>query len=573
MNSGEGKGLKTDITDYAVFFVSGDDKVRCDVIHYYTTDDQIICETSEFPHDGDFFVKVFANGREIGENGYGKTCKTCRIRAYSNYNPVIKSISPSNVAKNGDIIQISGRIFTDAYEEDRCVLGDDFEECDQSDRVEEGSNYLLGQPKFMDRLGRVVGTCEMTENLGPGPNVKLTNYNDGFIRCRIQSNFIGNVNVTFSTRFNGESSSFDSLYSVVGEENDLVNFQIIPIVDDVVNGGGSIMGGNTVIVRGGPFLDDETRVDVDGQAAEILSMTESDLTFAAPAAPTGGAECGGFGERGFSVKVWDTAQSNIWEPLFTDPVVSDATEAKFERTGKWTAHLEGYFVAPSDGYYSFLVSANQEGRLFFSTTGCKSDARLVTDVRNSRNDIDFFGESRRAVMDKAFLASGKGYYIRAEGYSLSAWDDGFLSIGVLYHSAAGADQSAMSYQYETQVISITDQEQDEIQDITFDTPVDGDTKFTLVVDGTQTDELSGGLTGDEISEALNGLSASTCKDRGVVSAAFRNGMENDEVWPRERYVRSVEPFCGSRTFHLDSKRNKLTVYDSKRYSQSCKNGN
>ena len=101
--------LETDLTKYAVFFVSGSHQVRCDVVHYFTTDSQIICETHEFPEDGDFYVKVFANGREVGANGYGKTCKICRVRAYSNNNPIIKSIYPSNVAKHGDVIEIKGR--------------------------------------------------------------------------------------------------------------------------------------------------------------------------------------------------------------------------------------------------------------------------------------------------------------------------------------------------------------------------------------------------------------------------------------------------------------------------------
>ena len=65
---------------------------------------------------------------------------------------------------------------------------------------------------------------------------------------------------------------------------------------------------------------------------------------------------------------------------------------------------------------------------------------------------------------------------------------------------------------------------------------------------------------------MNSHLASVCGDRGVVSAAFRNGMEDDSVWPRERYVRTVEPFCGSRTFELDGSRNKLTVYDSKKFN-------
>jgi hypothetical protein len=81
-------------------------------------------------------------------------------------------------------------------------------------------------------------------------------------------------------------------------------------------------------------------------------------------------------------------------------------------------------------------------------------------------------------MDKTFLKKGMGYYIRAEGYSLNAWEEGFLNIGVLYHTAEGEHQTAMSYKYETQKIAIKDKPQSEIQDITFG-DLDDDTKFTL----------------------------------------------------------------------------------------------
>ena len=161
-----GTGLKTDLTDYAIILTSGSKKTRCNVIYYYTTNDKIICETEEFPHSGDFFPNIYINGREVGAHGYGKTCKTCRIRAFSNFNPLIKSILPRNSARNGDVIVMNARLFTDAYEQDRCALVEDDEECQQSSKVEEGQNYLMGSPKFTDPSGRTVGTCDIDKPLG-----------------------------------------------------------------------------------------------------------------------------------------------------------------------------------------------------------------------------------------------------------------------------------------------------------------------------------------------------------------------------------------------------------------------
>ena len=148
--------------------------------------------------------------------------------------------------------------------------------------------------------------------------------------------------------------------------------------------------------------------------------------------------------------------------------------------------------------------------MFFSASGCRADNTLVSDVHNSRNKKDFFGDSNRRNMEKVFLQAGKGYYIRAEGYSTSRWADGFLNIGVLYHSANGLNQEAMTYQYETQEISILDKAKDEIQEIAFDS-ISPDTRFKLIMDDIETTEFSGASTASDISESLNQLSAKGSK--------------------------------------------------------------
>ena len=44
---------------------------------------------------------------------------------------------------------------------------------------------------------------------------------------------------------------------------------------------------------------------------------------------------------------------------------------------------------------------------------------------------------------------------------------GFLNIGALFHSTTGENQTLMKYRKESQIISILDDNQSEIQDITF----------------------------------------------------------------------------------------------------------
>ena len=112
------------------------------------------------------------------------------------------------------------------------------------------------------------------------PNVKLTNFDDGYITCKIASNYVGNVNVTFATSFNGISTSKPHLYSVVGADYDLTNFQLTPKISSIENNSGSIAGGNEVVLNGGPFLEDETKVTFDGVEAEVISQSGVFLKFA-----------------------------------------------------------------------------------------------------------------------------------------------------------------------------------------------------------------------------------------------------------------------------------------------------
>ena len=109
-----------------------------------------------------------------------------------------------------------------------------------------------------------------------------------------------------------------------------------------------------------------------------------------------------------------------------------------------------------------------------------------------------------------------------------------------------------------------------IQDITFASDTSSslnlDSKFKLEIDGQQTKEFSLRSSAFDISRELNNLSASSCQDKGFISAAFRNSMEDTSVWPGDRYHRTIRPFCGSRTYALDQGRRKTTVFDAKKVS-------
>ena len=57
----------------------------------------------------------------------------------------------------------------------------------------------------------------------------------------------------------------------MGTDYDLINFQLTPKISSIENNSGSIAGGNEVVLNGGPFLEDETKVAFDGVEAKIIS--------------------------------------------------------------------------------------------------------------------------------------------------------------------------------------------------------------------------------------------------------------------------------------------------------------
>ena len=51
----------------------------------------------------------------------------------------------------------------------------------------------------------------------------------------------------------------------------MINFQLTPKISSIENNSGSIAGGNEVVLNGGPFLEDETKVTFDGVEADVIS--------------------------------------------------------------------------------------------------------------------------------------------------------------------------------------------------------------------------------------------------------------------------------------------------------------
>ena len=134
----------------------------------------------------------------------------------------------------------------------------------------------------------------------------------------------------------------------------------------------------------------------------------------------------------FRVLVWDTAENNQFVPAGSPHHVHDINLASFIKKGQWTAHLEGFFLPPNDGFYSFLITSSHKARLFFAESGCKMNAEVVATVSDSSNYQDFFSDKERLIMQKIELKKGQPYYLRAEGYSTygSAYNTGkeFISV-------------------------------------------------------------------------------------------------------------------------------------------------
>ena len=110
----------------------------------------------------------------------------------------------------------------------------------------------------------------------------------------------------------------------------------------------------------------------------------------------------------------------------TDTVLS--SEKLVDRRGSFIETLTGYFAPPYDGRYRFRISANDEAKVYFSTSANPDDKELIIELSESTPTGDFFSLDEQ-ISDWFDLEEGQYYYIEQIHHKISAIDDHFV-VGV-----------------------------------------------------------------------------------------------------------------------------------------------
>ncbi|KAJ8026005.1 Fibrocystin-L [Holothuria leucospilota] len=489
--------------------------VECDVITYYTTRSQVVCDTRAAP-EGTYDVSVEVDGVDV-ESSSGRYCSNCYYTYSSSQTPTIQTVTPSS-GPPGTLLTIRGKLFTAFFDNSQLESGD-LEDSNTDREIQRvfWGNYLCDP---VDDDGELYGIA--LDNGG------TSNY--GTLQCKPRGTYIASQPLSFiiSRNFGRSWSLPDSVY--VSGKNELYHFQSHAVIYSVEPTEGSKAGGLLVTVTG-DYFDDDTVVLIGGQPCEVFNV--SITTIQCVTSPVDPDASGYPGNRGMNKEIWlDSYVSNLDDAVFDDNAtdfryeyVSDASMSgtgSFGEDNYFIGRLRGFFVPPRDGYYAFSVACDDRSYIFLSNSSQEEDKVEIAYCPSHGGN--YFAHAE-ATSSKIFLEGGHHYYMEASllEYSGAA----YVNVGVHMYDVPFVHADVDSATNEEQRITVMSVDQNEIQVLSpiADVPelqvliVDYEDcnttqvatcpptpKFTLGFMGEETVEITAGASPEEVESALNSLS-------------------------------------------------------------------
>ncbi|XP_071828580.1 fibrocystin-L-like isoform X3 [Apostichopus japonicus] len=519
--------------------------VECDVITYYTTRDQIVCDTRVAPA-GTYDVSIEVDGVDV-ESSTGRYCSNCYFTYTSSQTPTIQTVSPSSGTPDS-LLTIRGKLFTAYYDNSQIENGD----------LEESYTDREIQRVFWGSY-----VCDPVDEDGNLYGIALDNGGTssyGTLQCKPRGTFIASQPMSYLVSKNyGRSWSLPSSVSVSGK-NELYHFQSHAVVYSVEPSMGSVAGGLLVTVTGN-FFDDDTVVLIGGQPCEIYNQTVTMIECLT--SPLEEEMTGYPGNRGMNKEIWldsyvrdladavfdDNGTDFRWEPV-SDASMSDTGSLGEENS--FIGRLRGYYRPPRDGYYAFSVACDDRSYLYLSNSTRPEDKREIAYCPD--HGSDYFAHAE-ATSSKIYLLGGEYYYMEA---TLLEWSGAaYVRVGVHMFDAPFVNEDIDSATNEQQRLNVSSVEEDEVQVLTriADIPelqvlvikyvycnatVAGTCpptpKYTLSFMGEVTEELTVDSTPSEVESALNALSSMD----NIGCEVFSSEEEEEDLMYFISFIKSTE---------------------------------
>ncbi|XP_044243103.2 fibrocystin isoform X2 [Ursus arctos] len=515
--------------------------IPCDVSPAFLDLPVLTCRTRSLlseAHEGLYYLEVHSGGQVGGSPSPGPR-DNCTFKFSRGQTPIVYQVTPPSGVP-GKLIHVYGWIITgrsETFDFDAAYID---------------SPLILEAPG-----GKWVTACSLV-NRQTGSRYPLQeDHGLGTLQCRVEGNYIGSQNVSFSVFNKGKSMVHKNAW-LVSAKLDLFLYQTYSEILSVFPETGSL-GGRTDITITGDFFDNPAQVTIAGIPCDIRHVSPRKIE-CTTRAPGKGARLTApqAGNRGLLFEVGDAVEGldlTSATPGYRWQIVPNASSPYgfWSKEGQpFRARLSGFFVAPETNNYTFWIHADSQASLYLSQS---EDPRTKVKVASVGVGIaDWFDTWEQNGHEgtwqwktpKLELVGGTRYYLEAE-HCGRAPSRG-MRIGVQIHNTWLNPDVVSTYLQEKHQIRIRAQRLPEIQMLT----VSGRGSFFLTWDNVTSQPIPANATAHQIQTAIEELLAVKCKLEPLSASTllwlgFEQGPEGSSF--EGDLTSGTEPFCGRFSLH------------------------
>lgn len=527
-----GSQLQIDLVSVAIPTL----RIPCDVSPAFVDLPVVTCQTRSLPSEAD--AGPYSLEMRSGEQVLGTPCPgsldSCTFKFSKDQTPVLYQVYPASGVP-GEVVSVYGRVITTWLE----TFDPDVDYIESPLILEAREDKWLTPCSLINRQ---TGSCfPIQEEHGLGN-----------VQCRVEGDYIGSQNVSFSVFNKGRSMVHKEAW-LISAKQELFLYQTYPEILSVFPKVGSL-GGRTDIIITGDFFDPSARVTIAGIPCDIryVSPRKIECTTRAPGnearltAPQAG-------NRGLRFEVGDaTKDVELTEatPGYRWQIVPNASSPSgfWSKEGRpFRARLSGFFVAPQTNNYTFWIQADSQASLCFSSS---EEPRTKVEVASvGVGTADWFDSweqignegSWHQKTTKLELQGGAKYYLEAEQHGIAPSRG--MRIGVQIHNTWLNPDVVNTYLLEKHQIRARAQRLPEIQVL----HVSGKGNFFLTWGNVSSQPVPANATAQQIQTTIEELLVVKCNlapfsAHVLLRLGFEQGLEGS----RSDGVRtsSTEPFCG-----------------------------
>ncbi|XP_029801305.1 fibrocystin [Suricata suricatta] len=515
--------------------------IPCDVSPVFLDLPVVMCRTRSLlseAQEGLYYMEVHSGGQVVGSPNPGpRDGHTFQFsRAHT---PIVYQVTPPSGVP-GKLIHVYGWLITGT-----------------SETFDFDAEYI-DSPLILEAQGdKWVTACSLV-NRQTGSRYPLQeDHGFGTLQCRVEGDYIGSQNVSFSVFNKGKSMVHKNAW-LVSAKQELFLYQTYSEILSVFPESGSLGGGTDIIITG-DFFGNPAQVTIAGIPCDIRHVSPRKIE-CTTRAPGKGARLTApqAGNRGLLFEVGDAAEgldltaatSGYWWQIV--PNASSPFGFWSKEGQPFRARLSGFFVAPETNNYTFWIQADDQASLYISQSEDPRTKVKVASIRaGTANWFDAWEQNGndgtwQQKTRKLELVGGSRYYLEAE--HCGRIPSRGMRIGVQIHNTWLNPEVVNTYLREKHQIRIRAQRLPEIQMLT----VSGRGNFFLTWDNVSSQPIPANATANQIQAAIQELLAVKCKLEPLSAnillwLGFEQGPEDSSF--EGNLTSGTEPFCGRFSLH------------------------